>query len=129
MRRRGPGEVRLGTLRGIVATDAGPGTAPGTVRASLLTGLHPHQTGIGILTYSNGPEGYAGDLNKSCVTVAEVLKQKNYKTYLSGKWHISSNLTQPADSWPTNSFRTFRSCRASRSTHFPIAKLSSTNCG
>ena len=29
-------------------------------RASLLTGLHPHQTGIGILTYSNGPDGYAG---------------------------------------------------------------------
>jgi len=69
-------------------------------RASLLTGLHPHQTGIGILTYSNGPEGYAGNLNKSCVTVAEVLKQKNYKTYLSGKWHISSSLTTPTDSWP-----------------------------
>ena len=69
-------------------------------RASLLTGLHPHQTGIGILTYSNGPEGYAGNLNKSCVTVAEVLKQKNYKTYLSGKWHISSSLTEPTDAWP-----------------------------
>ena len=69
-------------------------------RASLLTGLHPHQTGIGILTYSNGPEGYAGNLNKSCVTVAEVLKQKKYKTYLSGKWHISSSLTEPTDAWP-----------------------------
>lgn len=69
-------------------------------RASLLTGLHPHQTGIGILTYDNGPEGYAGDLNKSCVTIAEVLKAKNYKTYLSGKWHVSSNLTTPTESWP-----------------------------
>jgi len=69
-------------------------------RASLLTGLHPHQTGIGILTYSNGPEGYAGNLNKSCVTIAEVLKQKNYSTYLSGKWHIASSLTQPTDAWP-----------------------------
>jgi Arylsulfatase A and related enzymes len=69
-------------------------------RASLLTGLHPHQTGIGILTYSNGPEGYAGNLNRSCVTVAEVLKQNNYKTYLSGKWHISSSLTKPTDAWP-----------------------------
>ena len=69
-------------------------------RASLLTGLHPHQTGIGILTYSNGPEGYAGNLNKSCVTVAEVLKQNNYRTYLSGKWHIASSLTEPTDAWP-----------------------------
>ena len=69
-------------------------------RASLLTGLHPHQTGIGILTYSNGPEGYAGNLNRSCVTIAEVLKQKKYKTYLSGKWHIASSLTEPTDAWP-----------------------------
>jgi arylsulfatase A-like enzyme len=69
-------------------------------RASLLTGLHPHQTGIGILTYDTGPEGYAGDLNKKCVTIAEALKAKNYKSYLSGKWHVAKNLTQPTDSWP-----------------------------
>jgi arylsulfatase A-like enzyme len=69
-------------------------------RASLLTGLHPHQTGIGILTYSNGPEGYAGNLNKNCVTIAEVLRQHNYKTYLSGKWHVAQNLTEPTESWP-----------------------------
>ena len=69
-------------------------------RASLLTGLHPHQTGIGILTYSNGPEGYAGNLNKSCVTIADVLRQNDYKTYLSGKWHVASSLTTPTDAWP-----------------------------
>ena len=69
-------------------------------RASLLTGLHPHQTGIGILTYPTGPEGYAGNLNKQCVTIAEVLKASNYKTYLSGKWHIASNLVEPTDAWP-----------------------------
>lgn len=69
-------------------------------RASLLTGLHPHQTGIGILTYDSGPEGYAGNLNQRCATIAEVLKTAGYRTYLSGKWHVSSNLTQPTDSWP-----------------------------
>jgi arylsulfatase len=69
-------------------------------RASLLTGLHPHQTGIGILTYSTGPEGYAGDLNKRCVTIAEVLKQSGYRTYMSGKWHVAASLKQPTDSWP-----------------------------
>ena len=69
-------------------------------RASLLTGLHPHQTGIGILTYSTGPEGYAGNLNRNCVTIAEALKKKKYKSYLSGKWHVASSLTEPTDAWP-----------------------------
>jgi len=69
-------------------------------RASLLTGLHPHQTGIGILTYDSGPEGYAGNLNQRCATIPEVLKQAGYRSYLSGKWHVSSNLKEPTDSWP-----------------------------
>ncbi len=69
-------------------------------RASLLTGLHPHQTSVGVLTYDMGPEGYAGNLNHRCVTIAEALKPAGYRSYLSGKWHISSNLKQPTDSWP-----------------------------
>ena len=69
-------------------------------RASLLTGLHPHQTSVGVLTYDMGPEGYAGNLNQRCVTIAEALKPAGYRSYLSGKWHISSNLKQPTDSWP-----------------------------
>jgi arylsulfatase A-like enzyme len=70
-------------------------------RASLLTGLHPHQTGIGILTYDNGPEGYPGDLNHECVTMAEVLKESGYKTYMSGKWHVAKSLREPSGNWPT----------------------------
>jgi arylsulfatase A-like enzyme len=69
-------------------------------RASMLTGLHPHQTGVGILTYNFGPEGYAGNLNKRCVTIPEALKASNYKTYMSGKWHVASSLTEPTDTWP-----------------------------
>lgn len=69
-------------------------------RASLLTGLHPHQTGIGVLTYDFGPEGYSGDLNQRCVTIPEALKAAEYRTYMSGKWHVSSNLTKPTGSWP-----------------------------
>jgi arylsulfatase A-like enzyme len=72
-------------------------------RASLLTGLHPHQTGIGVLTYDFGPEGYAGNLNHRCVTIAEALKASGYRSYLSGKWHVAGNLTQPTDSWPMQS--------------------------
>ncbi len=69
-------------------------------RASLLTGLHPHQTGIGILTYPTGPEGYAGNLNDQCVTIAEALKPGGYRCYMSGKWHVASSLLEPTDTWP-----------------------------
>jgi arylsulfatase len=69
-------------------------------RASLLTGLHPHQTGVGILTYDSGPEGYAGNLNHRCVTIPQVLQANGYRTYMSGKWHVASNLRKPTDTWP-----------------------------
>ena len=65
-----------------------------------MTGLHPHQTGIGILTYDSGPEGYAGNLNRKCVTIPQVLKAAGYRTYMSGKWHVASSLTEPTDAWP-----------------------------
>ena len=69
-------------------------------RASLLTGLHPHQTGIGVLTYSFGPEGYAGNLNDQCLTIPEALKTNGYRNYMSGKWHVAGSLTEPTASWP-----------------------------
>ena len=69
-------------------------------RASMLTGLHPHQTGVGILTYDSGPEGYAGNLNKRCVTIPGALKASGYRSYMSGKWHVASSLTKPTDTWP-----------------------------
>ena len=40
-------------------------------RASLLTGLHPHQVGVGILNFDDAPDGYPGDLTEECVTVPE----------------------------------------------------------
>ncbi len=58
-------------------------------RASLLTGLYPHQAGIGHMMNDRGYDGYRGDLNRNCVTLAEALKPAGYRTYLSGKWHVT----------------------------------------
>jgi arylsulfatase A-like enzyme len=66
-------------------------------RASLLTGLHPHQTGIGVLTGEDGAGGYPGSLNDRCATVAEILGAAGYTTYMAGKWHLAS---EPS-AWPT----------------------------
>lgn len=57
-------------------------------RASLLTGLYPHQAGVGHMTSNLGFPGYLGYLNDQCVTIAEGLKYNGYKTMMSGKWHI-----------------------------------------
>lgn len=61
-------------------------------RASLLTGLYPHQTGIGHMTTDQGLPGYQGRLNDRCVTMAEVLQPEGYFTAMSGKWHVGQNL-------------------------------------
>jgi arylsulfatase len=70
-------------------------------RASLLTGLHPHQAGIGILTNDDSPNGYPGNLNRQCATLAEMLKGAGYATCLSGKWHLATQMHVPNDAWPT----------------------------
>jgi len=71
-------------------------------RASLLTGLHPHQTGVGHMMGDYGLDGYRGDLNTRCVTIAEALKSAGYGTYMSGKWHVSRHIAPdgPKHSWP-----------------------------
>ncbi|MBI1372405.1 MAG: sulfatase-like hydrolase/transferase [Phycisphaera sp.] len=63
-------------------------------RASLLSGLYPHQAGIGKMTFDEGPDkpGYRGVLQPTCVTIAEVLRTSGYRTAMVGKWHVS--LTQ-----------------------------------
>ena len=43
-------------------------------RASLLSGLYPHQAGVGHMMGNYGLPQYQGDLNRNCLTIAEALK-------------------------------------------------------
>ena len=58
-------------------------------RAALLTGLYPHQAGVGHMMEDRGHDGYRGDLNRNAVTIAEVLRPAGYATYAVGKWHVT----------------------------------------
>jgi arylsulfatase len=73
-------------------------------RASLLTGLYPHQAGVGHMVEDYGAAfpGYRGDLNQSCRTIPEVLKPAGYRNYAVGKWHITpfSNKEGGKHNWP-----------------------------
>lgn len=71
-------------------------------RASLLTGLYPHQAGIGHMMEDRGHDGYRGDLNNRSVTIAQVLKPAGYRTYAVGKWHVTrhSQPEGPKHNWP-----------------------------
>src|SRR5262245_40550599 len=73
-------------------------------RASLLTGLYPHQAGVGHMTEDKGPEvpGYRGDLNRNTPTIAEVLRPAGYRTYMVGKWHVTRHIKAdgPKHNWP-----------------------------
>ena len=60
-------------------------------RASLLTGLNPHQAGVGHMNRDLGVAGYRGYLNDSCATIAEVLRTAGYRTLMSGKWHVGGD--------------------------------------
>lgn len=91
-------------------------------RATLLTGLHPHQVGIGHMTGERSgadrsvPPAYAGNLNDSCVTLAEAAKSAGYATYMAGKWHLAGK--DKAD-WPLQrGFDRFYGCLAGATHHF-----------
>ncbi|MEM6776268.1 MAG: sulfatase-like hydrolase/transferase [Planctomycetota bacterium] len=63
-------------------------------RASLITGLHPHQAGIGSFATAKPRAGagpaYTGHLLPSCMTLAELLQDNGYSTWMVGKWHMGS---------------------------------------
>ena len=73
-------------------------------RASILTGVYPHQANVGDMVdeYArkareliNSPS-YSDHLNPHTPTIAEVLRGAGYRTGMSGKWHLGYRTNE----WP-----------------------------
>lgn len=103
------GEIRTPNLDGLAANGLRFSQFYNTgrccpTRASLLTGLYPHQAGVGHMTEDRGHPGYSGGLNEHCVTIAEALRPAGYATYATGKWHVVRNdqvkPEGPKHNWP-----------------------------
>lgn len=70
-------------------------------RSMLLTGTDNHIAGFGnmaervpTIPSQVGQPGYEGYLNNKVVTIAQLLKDQGYNTYLAGKWHLGLTLDQ-----------------------------------
>lgn len=101
------GEIRTPNLDGLAKdglrfTQFYNGARCCPTRASLLTGLYPHQAGVGHMMDDTGKPGYSGNLNANCRTIAEVLGPAGYRSYAVGKWHVTRHTGKdgPKHNWP-----------------------------
>lgn len=65
-------------------------------RAMLLTGVDNHRNGVGNMPETMpaahlGRPGYDGVLNDRAVTLATMLRDSGYHTYITGKWHLGKS--------------------------------------
>eukprot|EP01034_Spumella_vulgaris_P007113 gene7113-9062_t len=62
-------------------------------RSMLLTGVDNHRNGVGNMREAIplehlGQPGYLSVLKREVVTVASLLRDSGYRTYVAGKWHV-----------------------------------------
>ena len=81
--------------RGVRFTNFHVAASCSPTRSMLLTGVDHHTAGVGNLRETmprehRGRPGYLGSLAPNVVTVATLLKEGGYRTYIAGKWNVGS---------------------------------------
>lgn len=79
-------------------------------RVMMLTGVDNHKAGIGNMAEELAPNqvgkpGYEGEINNRVITIASILKNQGYQTYMAGKWHLG--MTPESSPWARGFERSF----------------------
>jgi arylsulfatase len=134
------GEINTPNLDALVQTghllaNQHTGTVCAMTRAMLISGTDHHLVGEGTMGAPNderaGLPGYEGYLNDTALSVAQLLKDAGYHTYMAGKWHIGSGIVgvdkggKTPDQWGFE--RSFALLGGAASNHFAHEAADSKN--